>query len=265
MNINDNRAHGITLDSIYIDLHDLDNIDNEFKNCTYCALHINKHGLASKFDQLKNLIHELRNSNIKVHFILLCETFRTEANAELYPLPGYSFSHNCRKSRTKGGIALYISDEFTFIDRSDLSMNIEGEFESIIIEVKNKASKNIYISIRESIVRYEQIMTDIANTKNDIFIATDQNFDYMYMKINQNSTISDLLGVFYTFGILPTITRPTRITHSSATLIDNIYIKKLTDISDHLPVIMCTGMHTTPNTREPLIFKHRPMNNEQEN
>ena len=34
---------------------------------------------ASKFDQLKNLIHELRNSNIKVHFILLCETFLTEA------------------------------------------------------------------------------------------------------------------------------------------------------------------------------------------
>ena len=30
MNINDNRAHVITLDSKYIDLHDLDNIDNEF-------------------------------------------------------------------------------------------------------------------------------------------------------------------------------------------------------------------------------------------
>ena len=131
MNINDNRVHGITLDSKYIDLHDLDNIDNEFKNCTYFALHINihVHGLASKFDQLTNLIHELRNSNIKVHFILLCETFLTEANAELFPLPGYNFSHKCRKSRAKGGIALYISDEFTFIERSDLSINIEGEFE----------------------------------------------------------------------------------------------------------------------------------------
>ena len=114
-----------------------------------------------------------------------------------------------------------------------MSINIEGEFESIIIEIKNKASKNIIIgeiyrvpntSVRESIVRYEKIMTDIANTKNDIIIATDQNFDYM--KINQNSAISDLMDVFYTLGILPTITRPTRITHSSATLIDNIYIKR---------------------------------------
>ena len=119
-----------------------------------------------------------------------------------------------------------------------------------------------------------KIMTDIANTKNEIIIATDQNFDYM--KINQNSNVSDLLDVFHTLGILPTITRPTRITHSSATLIDNIYIKRsnydlwkskisITDISDHLPVIMCTGMHSIPNTLEPLIFKHRPMTNAQEN
>ena len=127
-------------------------------------------------------------------------------------------------------------------------------------------------SVCESIVRYEKIMTDIANTKTDMIIATDQNF--VYMKINQNSTISDLLDVLYTLGRLPTITRPTKITHSSATLIDNIYIKRckydvlqsiiiITDIS-YLPVITCTGMHATPNTREPLIFKHRPMNNEQE-
>ena len=60
MNINDDRAHSITLDSQYIELHDIDNVANEFKNCTYCALHINIQGLASKFDQLKNLIHELR-------------------------------------------------------------------------------------------------------------------------------------------------------------------------------------------------------------
>ena len=45
----------------------------------------------------------------------------------------------------KDGIALYIYDNFTFIVRSDLSINIEGEFESIIIEVKNIASKIIII------------------------------------------------------------------------------------------------------------------------
>ena len=78
--------------------------------------------------------------------------------------------------------------------------------------------------------------------KKKYIIATDQNVDYM--KINQNSNVSDL-DVFYTLGILPTITRPTRIIHSRATLIDNIYIKRsnydllkskiiITDISETL-------------------------------
>ena len=54
-------------------------------------------------------------------------------------------------------------------------------------------------------------------------IGTDQNFDYM--KVNVNKNISDLLNVFFTSGVLPTVKRPTRITHTSATFIDNIYVK----------------------------------------
>ena len=53
-------------------------------------------------------------------------------------------------------------------------------------------------------------------------------------------------------GFLPTITRPTRITHTSQTLIDNIYTNItpnnnftsgiiLTQLSDHLPVFMFIG------------------------
>ena len=67
-----------------------------------------------------------------------------------------------------------------------------------------------------------------------------------------------------------TITKPTRITHNSATLIDNIYVNYtannphiqsaiiIHDISDHLPVISSLSY---PNKRthckEPLTFEHR--------
>jgi len=60
--------------------------------------------------------------------------------------------------------------------------------------------------------------------------------------------------------MIPTIIKPTRITHSTATLIDNIYLKSnkpqnvhsgiiLSDISDHFPIYMCYGInksHTQP-------------------
>ena len=56
-------------------------------------------------------------------------------------------------------------------------------------------------------------MTYMTNTKYDIIIATDRNFDYV--KINQNSNISDLLDVFYTLGMVPTIRAPLRSLTSS--------------------------------------------------
>ena len=59
---------------------------------------------------------------------------------------------------------------------------------------------------------------------------------------------------------MPTITKPTRITHSSATLTDNIYILKnrindfksctiVSDISDHLPCLTMTSIRLTQNNK----------------
>ncbi len=72
---------------------------------------------------------------------------------------------------------------------------------------------------------------------------------------------SDLLDAFIGGGLAPCITRPTRITNSTATLIDNIYVSAdyckdcfsgilISDISDHFPVMV--GI-----SKEPLCFKSR--------
>ena len=174
---------------------------------------------------------------------------------------------------------MYISDNFSFIERPDLGINHEGEFECIFAEVKgNINEKNLIVgqiyrppntNERCAISRYEQVMSGICNTKNNIIIGTDQNFDLM--KINQNTNVSDLFDVFLTLGVVPAITRPTRITHTSATLIDNLYIQYenyenvqsrilTTDVSDHLPIIVCMGKHNIEHKKNPLTFSYRPMN-----
>jgi hypothetical protein len=75
--------------------------------------------------------------------------------------------------------------------------------------------------------------------------------------------------VFLNNAIIPTITKPTRITHQSATLIDNIYTKiknnkfysavLMTDISDHQPICLFTEK-TVKNTKNPLTFHARKLN-----
>ena len=77
-----------------------------------------------------------------------------------------------------------------------------------------------------------------------IIIGLDHNMDFL--KSTEHTLTSDFIQSNLDFGLVPTITRPTRITHSSVTLIDNIIVSQnlcgryassvlINDISDHLP------------------------------
>ena len=77
-----------------------------------------------------------------------------------------------------------------------------------------------------------------------IFLAGDLNIDLL--KHEQHPTTDDFLNTLMSFGYLPTISRPTRVTDYSSTLIDNIFTNSsesvssahivYSDISDHLPI-----------------------------
>ena len=84
----------------------------------------------------------------------------------------------------------------------------------------------------------------------DVIIGTDQNFNFINVHGHKNT--SQLLDTFISSGYIPTITKPTRITHSTSTLIDNIYIRTKSfenlysgiinsDMSDHLPIYAFIG------------------------
>ena len=81
----------------------------------------------------------------------------------------------------------------------------------------------------------------------------------------------DLLDSLLSSGIIPVINKPTRITHASQTLIDNIYVKcsnKMrlssgifhTDISDHLPIFFYMETNKDIINKSPLKFTFRPLN-----
>ena len=158
--------------------------------------------------------------------------------------------------------------------RDDLAINIDGEFESLFVEI-NTRPKNLIIgevyripgtSEITSVDRYKTIISQVNDTNMDCIIATDQNFDFLKMDSHKNT--AELFTAFTTAGLIPTITRPTRIKDTSQTLIDNIYTnlnKSLNiksgiitcAISDHLPCILLAGKDHKP-ANVPLIIKCRP-------
>ena len=79
-----------------------------------------------------------------------------------------------------------------------------------------------------------------------IIIGLDHNLDFL--KSNTHSGTNQFIQHNLDFNMIPTITRPTRITKNSATLIDNILVSQslcgnydsgilVDDISDHMPSI----------------------------
>ncbi len=158
-----------------------------------------------------------------------------------------------------------------------ISPYIKGEFESVFIEAEYQNSKviagEIYripnSNVQESLNTYQTILQQLEKTKQPIIIGTDQNFNYI--KINTHPKTDELFNIFLSNNLIPTITKPTRITYNSATLIDNIYISIdqtqqaeagiiFTDISDHFPIFTFFGKSKSIKKVKKTIT-YRPMNN----
>ncbi len=179
-------------------------------------------------------------------------------------------------------MGIYVRNNHKFKIRNDLSVFIEGEYETLFIEVEpnkresiNKERKAIIgeiyrvpnTSVVTSLKRYEETISQlISHESYDLIVAGDQNLDFL--KLNEHKPTSDLFDSCVSNGLIPVITRPTRITHNTATLIDNIYINLQDDrihsgvittkLSDHLPIFAFYGksLKTKP---EPVSFKVRDL------
>lgn len=275
-----NVLDDMNLSSEYYEIHQLGELPSIGHKYKYCSLHLNIHSLPGKFDNLLVLLSKLRDLNIKIHFILLCETFLNDLNASRFNIPGYTFLYRNRTHQRQGGVAMYIDNSYPCKELTDFTCYVEGEFETLFVEINDKDQKLIVGEVYRipnsneslSVSRFKQVLDDICSVQNvnNVIIGTDQNFDYV--KLDQHNNTNILLNHFITAGVLPTITKPTRITHSSATLIDNIYIKYknsdimsgilLYDISDHLPVFAFTEIRRDAYNKKALTFKSRLLNDD---
>ena len=150
-----------------------------------------------------------------------------------------------------------VRDGLTFRERPDLGVFIEGQFESIFVEiVRGGGRKNDIIgvvyrppggSIQGFRDEMDQVLTDVRGL--DGYIMGDFNVDLL--KAEAHGPTSDFMEGFMSKGFYPLISLPTRLTDTTATLIDNIWTNNLRStmvsglvtvrVSDHLPAIAFVG------------------------
>ena len=131
-------------------------------------------------------------------------------------------------------------------------------FESIFIEIdKHVFNKNSNIVIG---VIYRPPNTDINCFNESLNVILDKlknenklcflmgDYNINLLNSDKRNPTSDFVELMHSYSFLSLINRPTRITATSATLIDNIFVNYsdlqnsfqcilVTDISDHLPVV----------------------------
>lgn len=148
-----------------------------------------------------------------------------------------------------------------------MSKECDGLFEIVTVEIEMKRSKNIIIICAYrapgaciDITKDPLIhMFDRIVGRKKVFLCGDFNVDLLNPQGHKGT--SELIYVMHSLGLIPTITKPSRVTAYSATLIDNIYSNVMDtavsggllieDISDHLPIFAIYHSNHKLKTPEP--------------
>ena len=150
--------------------------------------------------------------------------------------------------------------------REDLSLNCD-DIEYLSIDMINDHSKNIILKvvyrppdgdlhIAETFLG--KILSENTTANKTLFLAVDFNINVLDYEINKK--VQNFVNLMFEFSMIPTISKPTRLTSYTATAIDNIMTNSIfdndfesaiikADVSDHFPIIFTTNLKTTSSPK----------------
>ena len=235
-------------------------------------LHFNSRSLISNVSKIKHCLRQLEK---QVTALAISETWLSDEQADMVEIEGYNMFFTNRTHSKAGGTALYINKSYKSRSVSNMSFALDNIMECITVEIEIKKSKNLLISCvyrkpGSCVDTFEKKLAELYNytsSKKMLFVCGDFNIDLL--NPHEHNATTEFINSMYSNSLYPTITRPTRITSHSATLIDNIFTNVMdrkvisgiliNDTSDHLPVFAtiqnCTRIKK--DTRTVVITRHK--------
>ena len=244
-----NLYSNVTWDSAYLTTSTLSSKFKE-KPQLFTTMHVNCRSIQYKIPDIQDLL-----AHAPVTVLALTETWIEQNWEDTVNMPGYHFLHSARSNGRGGGVGIMIKEGITH-HHYDLSKHnlVPKTFECIFTTI-NVEKGNYLIGViyrppghnpAEFNAEIEKVLTVISKKGNNIVLLGDFNIDLL--KANEHSETDSFYNCMAAHYLLPTITRPTRITAYSSTLIDNIFTNAWTkivdsmivasDISDHLPIVV---------------------------
>ena len=190
------------------------------------------------------LLSDLRDIGIIIHVIGVCETFLTDSSSVLIYIENYTGLHKIRSSRSGGGTSIYYHNSTRYLSSFDTPFN--ESFESIAVSLQYKGRIMFcseYYCIPNSDDKLFMIslkcVLQIGCRFKINFLCSDQNYDLK--KMDSHHATQEFCAILNEHKLIPTIMKLTRVTHSTASVINNICLKYPT-IVNHESFVLIDGM-----------------------
>ena len=261
-------GYNITDSCEYIDyecIGELETSQNDLR-----VVQINTRGIKSKLDELDMLITDLKQPDI----IIISETWSGEE--KFINIKGYTFEGIPRERKKGGGVGFLIKHGLIYRELKDLNKSSNDPiFKHYFIELKGDHQNVILGSIYRPpntnldrfMVEYKSSLDRLNNMKNkEIILGMDHNINFLKHDVHPKT--QEFIELNLDMNLLPVITKPTRVSTTSATLIDNIFVSNrlqhsinsaviITDISDHSPCILTVNNFNQSKDRKTKITKRK--------
>ena len=177
------------------------------------------------------LTNYLAGLEFEFNLLGVTETWINDMNCDYFSMPAY---HLIENHRSGGGVGIFLRRNCDFCIRDDLVV-FNNLFESVFIEIPNtvfNTGKNIIVGViyRPPGTDMDMFNNELSNHLESIksenklcYLLGDYNINILNYESHEPTAY--FVNSMYSFGFVPLINRPTRITQHSATIIDNIFTK----------------------------------------
>lgn len=216
-------------------------------NGLFSLIHFNSRSLYAHFDEIKEHLTQLKQP---FDIIAVTETWINEERETHFYIEGYEFLNLNRTNKGGGGVGVFIRNSLHYEINGRMTEVVDNLLECLTIEIhtdrKNTLISCVYRTPGSKIETFTKWMEETFSRVGEkhSFICGDFNIDLL--NFEKHEATDEFINTMYSMSFYPRITRPTRVTAHSATLIDNIFSNDIQmdsssgilvcDITDHLPV-----------------------------
>jgi hypothetical protein len=249
-------------------------------NEKFLIMCLNIQSLPAKFNELYQLVANMLYFNCAPDIICLQEIWQIP-NKNILSLPNYfPLEYLTRHGSTQGGgVGMYLKDSVQYTVLKGQSLMFDKVYESLFVEVITSNKKKCLIGsiyrpgnhtnmtqsdqFSQFLEIFSNSLAELVNNYDRIYLYGDFNIDAL--KYNSSNQVAEYIDLLFSFGLLQIVTKPTRVSDTSATLIDHVLTNVCCNnyetvalcslISDHFPI--CHFLPGSSNLNLPKTVEFR--------